>query len=72
MVVVVILKVLNVCLQEAPPSPLTTTSSSRQDTTQDLRTGGFWLAESNLLWCHAADNGATIAMVIVLCLPLVK
>lgn len=71
MVVVVILKVLNVCLQEAPPSPLTT-SSSRQDTTQDLRTGGFWLAESNLLWCHAADNGATIAMVIVLCLPLVK
>lgn len=38
------------------------------NTTQDLRTGDFWLAGGNLSWCHAADNGATIAAVIVLCL----
>lgn len=42
---------------------------SPDKTTQDLRTGGFWLAKSILLWCHVAHNGMTMGMVIVLCLP---
>lgn len=42
---------------------------SLDKTAQDLRTGGFWLAKSSiLLWCHAAHNGMTMGMVIVLCL----
>lgn len=42
---------------------------SLDKTTQDLRTGGFWLATTSLLWCHAAHNGMSMGMVIVLCLP---
>lgn len=42
---------------------------SPDKTTEDLRPGGFWLAKNILLWCHAAHNGMTMGMVIVLCLP---
>lgn len=42
---------------------------SPDKTAQDLRTGGFWLVKSGLLWCHAAHNGMSMEMLIVLCLP---